>query len=124
MKIQFDKIGTSPKPFSVSLEGVSFQGNLKKSGYHLLTLNGKIEGDITLDCDRCGKSYVHMLESTLKFSLSDHVLKDKEDLDIIEFLDGMVDITYILESEINIQKSTYHYCPECDSDEVDYEIEF
>ena len=124
MKIQFDKIGSSPRPFSVDLEGVVFQGSLKKSGYHLVALDGKIEGEIELDCDRCGKSYAHTLGSTLKLSLSDQVLKDKEDLDIIEFLDKIVDITYILESEINAQKSTYHYCLECDNSDEDFEIEF
>ena len=124
MKIQFDKIGSAQKPFEVAVEDVLLQGSLKKSGYHLVALNDTIEGDIPLDCDRCGNEYVHTLKSTLKLSLSDQVLKDKEDLDIIEFLDGMVDITYILESEINAQKSTYHYCPECDNSEVDFEIEF
>jgi uncharacterized metal-binding protein YceD (DUF177 family) len=124
MKIQFDKIGSAQKPFEVAVEDVLLQGGLKKSGYHLVALNATIEGDIPLDCDRCGNAYVHTLKSTLKLSLSDQVLKDKEDLDIIEFLDGMVDITYILESEINAQKSTYHYCPECDNSEVDFEIEF
>jgi uncharacterized metal-binding protein YceD (DUF177 family) len=124
MKIQFDKIGSSPKPFEIVIDNVLFQGSLKKSGYHLLALSGTIKGDIQLDCDRCGKGYMHTLDSTLKLSLSDHVLKDKEDLDIIEFLDGVVDITYILESEINAQKSTYHYCPTCGNSEEDFEIEF
>jgi uncharacterized metal-binding protein YceD (DUF177 family) len=124
MKIQFDKIGSAEKPFEVSVEGVILQGTLRKSGYHLVALNATIEGNVPLDCDRCGNVYVHTLKSTLKLSLSDQVLKDKEDLDIIEFLDGVVDITYILESEINAQKSTYHYCPECDNSEMDFEIEF
>jgi len=124
MKIQFDKIGSSFKPFDIVLEGVAFQGTLKKSGYHLVSLDGRIAGDIALDCDRCGRGYIHPLKSHLKLSLSDQVCKDKEDLDIIEFLDGVVDITYILESEINAQKTTYHYCPECDNSDEDLEIEF
>jgi len=124
MKIQFDKIGSFPKPFEIVFENIILKGDLRKSGYHLVTLNGTMVGDIVLDCDRCGKSYIHPFNSTLKLSLSDQVLKDKEDLDIIEFLDGVVDITYILESEINAQKSTYHYCPECDSCDEEFEIEF
>jgi len=124
MKIQFDKIGSSPKPFEISTEGVSFQGTLKKSGYHLVTLEGVHEGDIELGCDRCGRGYMYTLKGSLRLSLSDQVLKDKEDLDIIEFLDGVIDITYILESEINVQKTTYHYCPECDNSDENFEIEF
>ena len=124
MKIQFDKIGSSSKPFDIVVDGVGFQGTLQKSGYHRVSLHGRIKGDIALDCDRCGGGYLHSLKSQLKLSLSDQVRKDKEDLDIIEFLDGVIDITYILESEINVQKTSYHYCPECDNSEVDFEIEF
>jgi len=124
MKIQFDKISSSPKPFEILLDGVSLRGDLQKSGYHLVTLNGTMAGEIVLDCDRCGASYTHPFNSSLKLLLSDQVLKDKEDLDIIEFLDGVVDITYILESEINAQKTTYHYCPACESSDEEFEIEF
>jgi len=124
MKIQFDKIHAAPKPFETGIEGIRFQGNLKKSGYHLVELDGVIAGDIVLECDRCGQSYNHALKSKLKLSLSDQVCKDKEDLDIIEFLDGVIDITYILEGEINAQKTSYHYCPQCDNSEIDFEIEF
>ena len=124
MKIVFDKIGSSIRPFEVHQEGITLKGGLRKSGFHMVALDATISGEIELDCDRCGKSYSHTPNSTLKLSLSDQVLKDKEDLDIIEFLDGVIDITYILESEINMLKSTYHYCPECESSEEELEIEF
>ena len=124
MKIQFDKVGNAPKPFSIQYQGVGFEGTLQKSGYHRIALKAKIDGSIELDCDRCGTAYHHTLANDLSLSLSDEVLKDKEDLDIIEFLDGMIDISYILESEINAQKSTYHYCPACESSDEEFEIEF
>jgi len=124
MKIVFDKVSSSAKPFECTLDGVTLNGTLKKSGYRLVALKAKLNGEIDLDCDRCGKTYPHSLDSDLGLSLSDVVLKDKDDLDIIEFLDGVIDISYILESEINIQKSTYHYCPNCDNDDDDFEIEF
>jgi len=124
MKIVFDKVGSSAKPFECTLDGVTLNGTLKKSGYRLVALKAKLNGEINLDCDRCGKTYLHSLDSDLGLSLSDEVLKDKDDLDIIEFLDGVIDISYILGSEINAQKSTYHHCPDCDNDEDDFEIEF
>ena len=124
MKIVFDKIGSSIRPFEIHQDGLSLKGGLKKSGFHMVALDASVSGDIELDCDRCGRAYLYTPASSLKLSLSDQVLKDKEDLDIIEFLDGVIDITYILESEINMLKSTYHYCPECESSEEELEIEF
>jgi uncharacterized metal-binding protein YceD (DUF177 family) len=124
MKIVFDKIGSSIRPFEIHQDGLSLKGGLRKSGFHMVALDASMSGEIKLDCDRCGKTYPYTLATTLKLSLSDQVLKDKEDLDIIEFLDGVIDVTYILESEINMLKSTYHYCPECDGNEEELEIEF
>jgi len=124
MKIQFDKIGSTPKPFKVMLEKVTLEGTLKKSGYGRVTLKGKLYGEVDLDCDRCGRSYLEDLNSELLLSLSNSVLKDKDDLDIIEFLDDEVDISYILESEINVLKSTYHSCTECSDNEESLEIEY
>jgi len=124
MKIQFEKVGTAPKPFECTLEGLTLKGTLKKSGYHRVALVSALEGEISLECDRCGRQYAKQVKSPLALTLSDEMCKDKEDLDIIEFLDGVIDLTYILESEMNLQKSTYHYCPECDECEEILEIEF
>ncbi len=124
MTIQFDRIGSFEKPFELKLEGVTFQGTLKKIGYHRVQLKAALDGSIELDCDRCGQSYPYILKSQLSLVLSDEILNDKEDLDIIEFLDGMIDIDYILKSEIEVQKSTYHYCPKCDESDELLEIEF
>jgi len=124
MKIQFEKVGSAPKPFECMLEGLTLKGTLKKSGYHRVALVSALEGEISLECDRCGTHYAKQVKSPLALTLSDAMCKDKEDLDIIEFLDGVIDLTYILESEMNLQKSTYHYCPECDECEEILEIEF
>ena len=124
MKIQFDKIGASEKPFEVVSGDIKLRGTLCKSGYHRVALKAEMRGSIALDCDRCGKAYLQNIDSDLALSLYDGVLKDKEDLDIIEFLDGMIDIAYILESEINTQRSTYHYCTTCDGSDEVLEIEY
>jgi len=124
MKILFDKVGSSGKPFDFSSNGMRIEGVLKKSGYHRVSLNAQLSGDVDLDCDRCGDTFSSSLDGELKLSLSDEVLKDKDDLDIIEFLDGMIDISYLLDSEINAQKSTYNHCPKCDNSDEDFELEF
>jgi len=124
MKIQFDKVGGTAKPFIHTLEDMMLKGTLKKSGFHRVALVSRLEGTLPLVCDRCGKMYTKQISAPLALTLSDEMCKNKEDLDIIEFLDGVIDITYILESEMNLQKSTYHYCLECDNNEEILEIEF
>lgn len=124
MKIVFDKIGSTAKPIELSLEGVKLEGTLKKSGYHQVTLDAHMSGSIELDCDRCGDTYNYDVDNKLQLRLSDIVSEDKDDLDIIEFLDGEIDISYILQSEINTFKNAYNYCDKCDNSDEDFEVEY
>ncbi len=124
MKILFDKVGHTIKPFSIKENGVNFEGTLQKSGYHRLGLAGTIKGDIEISCNRCGTAIDSTIESSLKLTISDQIVEDKVDLDIIEFLDGEIDISFILLSEINTFKSEYHYCDKCDDIDEAYEMEF
>ena len=124
MKIVFDKIGSTAKPIEVSSRGVTLEGTLQKSGYHQVTLDAQMSGSFSLDCDRCGDTYSQKLDNKLRLKLSDLVSEDKDDLDIIEFLDGEIDLSYILESEITSIESSYHYCDKCDNNDEDFEIEF
>ena len=124
MQIRFDKIGSTPKSFELSLEDATLNGTLQKIGHHRVALDAMISGKVELDCDRCAQSYDYPLEGELKLIISDVMIEDKDDLDIIEFLDGNIDLTYILESEINALKSSYHYCKNCDKGEEEFEIEF
>ncbi len=125
MQIRFDKIGQTPKPFELSLEKATLEGTLKKSGYHRVEMNATMGGSTVFECDRCGQSFDYPLEGELKLTLSDQMLEDKDDLDIIEFLDGNIDLDYILESEINALKGAYHYCEICNSkSDEDFEVEF
>ena len=124
MTIVFDKIGSSAKPFKLDLEGALLEGTLQKSGYHQVTLDAQMSGSVELSCDRCGDTFDYDLDSKLRLKLSDQVSEDKDDLDIIEFLDGKIDLLYILESEITSIESSYHYCDKCDNDEEDFEVEY
>jgi uncharacterized metal-binding protein YceD (DUF177 family) len=124
MKIFFDKIGVTPKPIVVEKEGIRLEGTLQKSGYRKILLSTTLSGIIDLECDRCGKSYGYVTDGPLKLTLSDVVSEDKDDLDIIEFLDGTIDISYILEGEINAIRESYHYCNTCDNSDESLELEF
>jgi uncharacterized metal-binding protein YceD (DUF177 family) len=124
MKIVFDKIGSTAKPVEVDSKGIVLEGTLQKSGYHQVTLDAQMFGDIELSCDRCGDTYTYKIDNKLRLKLSDLISEDKDDLDIIEFLDGEIDLSYILESEITSIESTYHYCDKCDNSDEDFEIEY
>ena len=124
MKIVFDKIGSTAKPFEVSSEGVKLEGTLKKSGSHQVTLDAHMSGSIELNCDRCGDTYHSQVNNPLQLRLSDQVSEDKDDLDIIEFLDGEIDLSYILQSEIDTFKNAYNYCEKCDNNDEDFEVEY
>jgi uncharacterized metal-binding protein YceD (DUF177 family) len=124
MKIVFDKVGQSEKPFELTVEGVSLKGTLAKSGYHRLRLKGDLEGQVELLCDRCGDAYQYDMDSPLNLTLSDEVIETEDDLDIIEFIDGVIDLEFIVQSEIASVQNAYHYCKTCESDEEEFEKEF
>ena len=124
MKIVFDKIGSSAKPFEVNSKGVMLEGTLQKSGYHQVTLDAQLSGSVEMSCDRCGDTYDYDADNKLRLKLSDIVSEDKDDLDIIEFLDGKIDLLYILESEITSIESSYHYCDKCTDNDEDFEVEY
>ena len=124
MKILFDKVGHTIKPFTIKENGVAFEGTLQKSGYHRLQLLGDVKGNIEICCNRCGTAFDTSMDSSLKLTISDQIVEDKVDLDIIEFLDGEIDISFILLSEINTLKSEYHYCDNCDNEDEAFEMEF
>jgi len=123
MKIVFDKIGQSVKPFDLTVNNVRLEGSLVKSGYHRLRLEGNLEGEVELACDRCGDEYHYNMKSPLHLTLSDEVIETEDDLDIIEFIDGVVDLEFIVQSEIAVQNS-YHYCEKCANDDEEFEQEF
>ena len=124
MKIVFDKVGSTAKPIDLEVRGVKLEGTLKKSGYHRVSLDAEMNGSLALDCDRCGQAFDYKVDTPLKLKLSDEVSEDKDDLDIIEFLDGVIDVTYILESEISAIEVAYHYCDNCDNVDEDFEVEY
>ena len=124
MKIVFDKIGQNPKPFDLTIESVNFKGTLVKSGYHRVRLDGSLYGVIDLTCDRCGDEYKQDMNSPLLLTLSDEVIETKDDLDIIEFIDGVIDLDFIVQSEIASVQNSYHNCKNCENDTQEFEKEF
>jgi uncharacterized metal-binding protein YceD (DUF177 family) len=124
VKIAFDKIGATPKAFQLTHQAMELTGDLHKTGAHQVELKGHMRGTIELQCDRCGTLYRHDVDEPLALRITDAVAQDKEDLDIIEFLDGIIDVAYIAESEANALAGDYHFCPACRATDEALDIEF
>ncbi len=124
MKIVFDKVNHTKRPFKLNLNNILLEGTLVKRGYHRISLVGNLEGVINLTCDRCGDEFKEDISSPLNLTLSDEVIETQDDLDIIEFLDGIIDIEFIIQSEIASIQNSYHICQKCENDKSEFEREF
>ncbi|WP_299550029.1 hypothetical protein [uncultured Helicobacter sp.] len=89
------------------LEGILFYD---KSHFNLLKLNGILKGNITLICDMSGEEYEKALNESLEFYLSDGIVNlDNEHFeDIIECENGKIDLSEILNGELEIIRCDYH----------------
>jgi len=124
MRIVFAKVGRTPGDFHYAGEGVSIDGTLLRVSPHEVEMTAEIEGEISLECDRCGKTFSDSVRFPLKLLLTDRPQKISDNLDTIEFLNGEIDIAGILEGEINSYRSSYHYCPECRESDREIDMEF
>ena len=88
-------------PFALNLDGLNFNGELKRVNQNLVSCKGKIVGEMAHNCDRCGE------DINLK-------LDEEENLDdVVEFFDGFLNLEEVLTSEIEAFKSDYFYCDKC-----------
>jgi len=124
VKIVFNKIGSTKKTFELTVSGVSLEGFLVKRGYHRVRLEGEMYGEVKLFCDRCGEEYQYDMKSPLNLTLSDEVIETEDDLDIIEFIDGIIDLEFIVQSEISSIENSFKCCEKCSEDESEFEKEF
>jgi uncharacterized metal-binding protein YceD (DUF177 family) len=124
MRIAFGKVNQTKKPFELTIDTISLKGSLVKRGYHRVLLDANLNGVIDLVCDRCGDEFKDNVNSSLNLTLSDEIIETQDDLDIIEFLDGVIDIEFIIQSEIASIQNSYHICHKCENDKSEFEKEF
>ena len=124
MKILFHTISSYEKAIDFSIKddknSVNLKGNLNRINKNFVQLQAKLSGVICLDCDICANEYEYYLNEDINFKISDKPFNTKnsdelldDEYDIIEFLDGIIDIKEIVLSEINAIKCDYHYCDKC-----------
>lgn len=124
MKIALRKVTKIPLDFDVSSEDITFKGFLQYHFGKLVLLKAKLSGTLDIECDICAKEYKLNIEDDIEFYLSDGMYEDTGDLelDVVESLDSTVNIEDVLHSEIELLKSDYHTCEDCEDSELDLEI--
>lgn len=113
MKIEFKKISSAPKSFSLKQGGLSFSGEVKRIETKLFEICALLEGKVTLICDRSGEEYQEQINENLVLFVSNGIWdkqsqNNSNDFDVIEFFEGFIDFEYILQSEIDSIQMQYH----------------
>jgi hypothetical protein len=115
MKIELRKINKTPLDFEIESNKITFKGYLQYHSGKLVLLNAKLQGKIDTQCDLCAKDIELDVNEDVEFFISDGVYSDEQDLDldVVESLNSIADVEELLNSEIELIKSDYHSCKEC-----------
>ena len=123
MKIAFKKLGSLPLHFEVNSDNAFFSGDLTLKKSNLAQLNGTITGSISIPCDICAEEIEKSLHEDISFYLSDGIFEgSNEELDVVEIDQSMIDLEEILKSEIELIKSDYFCCTQCEGTSLEREF--
>lgn len=121
--IPFKHLNSVPLEFEVKSENILFKGTLVHKKGKIAELNGTISGSILIPCDICAEIVSKELHEEVSFYLSDGIVANSEDeLDIVEITAPMIDMEELLNSELELIKSDYFCCPQCDGKTLDEEF--
>ncbi len=115
MRTTLRKITKTPLDFEVKLNKIIFKGTLEYHSGKLILLKAELSGSLDRACDICAEDFDMSIDEEVEFFISDGIYEDDNnlELDVIESLNGVVDIEEVLASEIELIKSDYHSCDNC-----------
>lgn len=114
MKISFTKIGISPSVYKIEQDFINFEVTLSKKKADLVLCEGKIVGDTTVSCDRCAQDFTQNVNESFSFLIQKGVYEgNDDDYDVVEIHEEMICLEELLESELEMFKSSYFYCKNC-----------
>ena len=123
MKIAFRKLSSQPLHFEVNRDNALFSGDLILKKSNLAQLNGTITGSISIPCDLCAEEINKSLNEEVAFYLSDGIYEGSEtEMDVVEIDNSTIDMEELLESEIELIKSDYFCCENCEGTSLDREF--
>lgn len=126
MKVVLRKISTTPFDFEIKSDEITFKGYLQYHSGKLILLKAKLSGKINTDCDICADEFKLEVNEDVEFFISDGIYEKNEDsfLDVVEVLNFTVDLEEIMNSEIELIKSDYIICENCQKNSFSEEEEF
>ena len=125
MKIEFRKIPLNSSEFEINSDSVKFSGTFSKISSKLAKIDGIIQGQLEVDCCKCGQSMEISLEESTTFLVSDGVYSSEdEEYIVIEVENHILDFDEILQSELESLKSEYYICDTCKKNNDYVEIEY
>ncbi len=115
MKITLRKVGKTPLDFDVKSDEITFKGYLQYHSGKLILLHADLSGSVKTECNRCGEEFDLSVDEKVEFFISDGIYEgnDNIELDIVESFDSLADLDELLISEIELIKSDYHCCTNC-----------
>jgi uncharacterized metal-binding protein YceD (DUF177 family) len=125
MKIEFRKIPLNSSEFEINSNSVKFSGTFCKISSKLAKIDGNIQGNLGVDCCKCGRSFSISLDEQTNFLVSDGIYSsEEEEYVVIEVENHILDFDEILQSELESLKSEYYICDTCKENNDYVEIEY
>lgn len=118
MKIPLRKVTSTPLDFEIKSDNITFKGYLEYHGSKLILLKANLNGKLDKPCDICAEDMQISVDEDIEFFISDGIYEsnDEIELDVVESFDGNADLDELLHSEIELIKSDYHACDNCQED--------
>lgn len=115
MKLLLRKVGKTPIDFEIKSEKITFKGYLEYHSGKLILLKGDLQGTVSCECYLCANEFELPVDENIEFFISDGLYKSEDGamVDIIESVDGQIDLNEVLSSEIELIKSDYNSCESC-----------
>jgi len=104
-----------------SFQGLSLIGESQKLKDGTFIIKGKLQGNVEVECVKCLKVFEKNIEEEIKFKIVKPPYKGfDEEYDIIEM--EKFEPLEILKSEVELIKSDYNICKECEQKEFNKEF--
>ncbi|MDH4945236.1 hypothetical protein [Sulfurimonas sp. C5] len=118
MKILLRKVTNTPLDFEIKSGDMTFKGYLEYHSPKLILLKANLNGKLDKPCDICAEDMKISVDEDIEFFISDGIYESNDDieLDVVESFDGHADLDELLHSEIELIKSDYHACDNCQED--------
>ena len=115
MKFLLRKVTKTPLDFELDSHEVNFKGYLQYHSGNLISLKAKLKGFVNTECSQCAQEIKLAVDEDVEIFISEGLFDgdDRIDVDVVESFDSYANIDEILHSEIELIKSDYYSCENC-----------